>query len=171
MTALNTEPKIIWNTPGHSGYSSGGNVSTALGIAEDGTTTFTSGKINSGSSFFIGYVGLTDAATAIGKGATALKYNGVAYSPTATQNGQYTFWTVEHAYRTSSESGATLSTVNTIADNIAFLDADAIYSTSTGISHAENTSNGTYISGSAGLFDNGFFNVARGLEGSPIIHQ
>ena len=136
---LSTEPSISWPTAGHSGYASGGNVSAALKIANDGTSvTFTNGKPagNTGSSFFLGYLGVTDAAGAIGAGATALSYNGVPYSATAVQNGSYSFWTYEHAYHLSSLSGTQRTVVNAIADNLFYSDADAIYYTSTGLTHA-----------------------------------
>lgn len=80
--ALNTEPNITWNSAGHSGYASGGNVATALDDAE-GTTSLTfSGKSteNTKASYLIGYLGVTDAATAVGGGGKALTYAGVPFS-------------------------------------------------------------------------------------------
>jgi len=175
-TPLNTEPLINWSNAGHSGYASGGNVAAALEIANNGSTvTFSSGKPtkNTGASYFLGYLGVTDAtkATTGNNHATVLTYNGVAYSPGAVQNGSYTFWTYEHAYRLSSVSGTTLTTVNAIADNLYFTDADATYSTSTGVGHAEQL-DGTYVTGSAGLFVDGFLNVSRSTtEGGPVKHN
>lgn len=174
-SALNTETLISWPSAGHSGYASGSNVAAVLKIANTGSVTFTSGKAssNTGSSFFIGYLGLTDANGAIGSGATALAYNGVAYSPTAVQNGTYTLWGYEHCYRSTAHTGDSYgNTIDAIADNIYYSDADVIYSTSTGVSHAENVSTGAYISGSAGLFDDAFVNVSRSTtEGGPVTHQ
>jgi len=173
-SALNTEPNISWSPAGHSGYSSGGNVASALEITPAATVTFTSGKASKNSAFsaFIGYTGLTDSASAVGGGATVLSYNGVAYSPAAVQDGSYTFWVYEHAYRVTNASGTILTTVNNIADNIFENDADAIYSATSGVSHAENINTGVYTSGSAGLFDDGFLNVTRSTtEGGPVNHK
>jgi hypothetical protein len=179
VTPLNTAPSIEWNTTAHSGYASGGNVATALSLANTGIT-FTSGKAskNTGNSVFIGYLGLTDATaalTASGSTAKAMSYNGVAYSPANVLNGSYTFWIYEHAYRLSSLSGTAFTTVNTIADNIFFSDADVIYSSTTGVSHAATFNadgSDTYIAGSAGLFDDGGLVVSRSkTEGGPVSHN
>ncbi len=66
---------------GDGGYSSGGDLATAMGQ----TSPY----------IYVTYVGLSDASTAIGLGATELTYNGVTYSHTAAENGPYTFWTFE----------------------------------------------------------------------------
>ena len=189
ITALNTEGQISWGAVGHSGYSSGSNVSAALKIANSGSVTFLAGanggkaKNNSGGSYFIGYLGLTDAASAIGAGATALQYNGVtgqiafnSATPTVNlatniENGSYSFWAYEHSYRLSSLSGNALTVVNNIADNLYFNDADVIYSTSTGASHGDPNFDGNYTNpGFAGLF---LFDMvsSRGFEGSAISHN
>jgi hypothetical protein len=146
VTALNTEANIEWGSAGHSGYSSGGNVATALDVA-GGSLTFANGQApeNSGSSYVLGYVGITDAATAVAGGARALSYDGVPFSVAAVQNGQYTFWTYEHSYHLSSLAGTKLTVANTIADNIYLSDADV-------------ASNGTHSTTSgataAGILDN-----------------
>lgn len=172
-SALNTEPLISWPSAGHSGYASGGNVAAVLKLANTGSVTFSSGKApsNSGKSFFIGYLGLTDANGAIGAGATALSYNGVPYSAQNVENGSYTLWGYEHCYRLTSHNGDVFgNTIDAIADNIFFNDADVIYN-SNGAFHAEN-SDGSYQSGSAGLFQDGFINVSRSTtEGGVVTHQ
>jgi hypothetical protein len=66
---------------GDAGYSSGGDLATAMGQ----TSPFN----------YVCYLGLSDTVTAEGLGAAELSYNGVPYSHAATENGQYTVWTVE----------------------------------------------------------------------------
>jgi hypothetical protein len=88
---------------GDGGYSSGGDLSN--GIA----------NTSSGNTFFVTYLGLGDATTAIGNGAHALTFNGVPYSQDAVQEGQYTFWGYEHLYYRDS----TVTAVRTVADKLA----------------------------------------------------
>jgi hypothetical protein len=64
------------------GFSSGGNVAGQLNAA----TCLAA----------IGYLGINDALTLTGQPANWLKWNGVAYSKTAVQNGSYSFWGYEH---------------------------------------------------------------------------
>jgi hypothetical protein len=83
------------NNVGDAGYSSGGNVATALkGIQASGALD------DSGNKFiFVGYVGKSDKNTAIAGGATVLNYNGVPYTSDAVvEVGQYSFWAYEHLY-------------------------------------------------------------------------
>jgi len=127
VTPLNTELNIQWNTLGHSGYASGSNVSSALSSPENATPLAAfSGESdeNSGASYLIGYVGATDAATAINGGGKALTYNGVPFSVAAVQNGQYTFWTYEHCYRLSAAGTAVAGLADGIADEVYNNDAD-----------------------------------------------
>jgi hypothetical protein len=81
-------------------------------------------------------------------------------------NGTYTFWIYEHCYRLSSNNGTTTGNlIDTIADLIYNNDADVIFSSGT-VTHAQQ-SDGSYISGSAGLFD--ALNVSRSTtEGLPV---
>ncbi len=68
--------------------------------------------------YFVSYLGLSDAATAIAGGAQPINWNGVAYSATAVQQGQYTFWGYEHLdYR--SNYGSVDSNGKQVADQIA----------------------------------------------------
>jgi hypothetical protein len=127
VTPLNTELGIYWNITGHSGYATGGNVASALGTP-GGAITFSSGQApeNSGSAYFIGYLGAADAQTAINttnKGHT-LTYAGVPFTVGGVQNGQYSFWTYEHCYHLSDLTGSTLTLVNSFADQIYNLDAN-----------------------------------------------
>ena len=101
---------------GQGGYSSGGNLATAL----QGLTNATVG-------YNISYASTGDAATAITGGAKELSYNGVtleAAAPyTSVIEGKYTFWGYEHLmYKTTLD--ATKKTVaNTLATQILNVDA------------------------------------------------
>jgi hypothetical protein len=88
---------------GNGGYNSGSELTG--GIANS----------TNGSNAFVTYLGLSDAATAVGNGAHELTYNGTPYSQTAVQEGQYTFWGYQHLYyRDSTPAG-----IKTIADKLA----------------------------------------------------
>ncbi|MDB6078857.1 MAG: hypothetical protein JWO82_2604 [Akkermansiaceae bacterium] len=89
---------------GNNGYSSGGTLAGAL-----------AGKSNVATNAFIGYTGIADAVgTAIPGGARALTWNGVAYSPTAVQEGQYSFWGYEHLFYKSTLAGTALNFANAL---------------------------------------------------------
>jgi hypothetical protein len=66
------------------GYASGGSVATILG-----GTGFSA----------IGYIGISDAATAITNGAVELTFNGVPFSVENVKNGSYTYWSKYQALR------------------------------------------------------------------------
>jgi hypothetical protein len=175
VTALNTEPGIVWNTTGHSGYASGGNVASALEATENSAAlpAFTGqSSENTGGSYLIGYVGATDANSAIKAGGHALSYNGVpllSYNGTtsenlaAVQNGQYTFWTYEHVYRLASISSTTLGNIaDGIADNVYLTDADVA---------SDGTHQGTSGSIAGGILDNASSPVLvfrNAVEGGPL---
>jgi hypothetical protein len=134
--ALNTEPTISWNALGNSGYATGADVRTALNstVSLTGTSSMANGTAgNTGSNYFIGYVGISDANNVVinppgslaaksGAACKALTYNGVAYSPTTVENGSYTDWGYEHIYYLPSNANATL--INAIADQVYLHDAD-----------------------------------------------
>jgi hypothetical protein len=88
---------------GDGGYSGGGDLSNGLANTTSGNTSF------------LTYLGLGDATTAIANGAHALAFNGVPYSQTAVQEGQYTFWGYEHVYYRDSTTAA----IRTVADKLA----------------------------------------------------
>jgi hypothetical protein len=77
--------------PGNGGYSSGGNLATALGSA-------TTESSFANPTYFVSYLGYSDSVTAEGTStpATELTYDGVAFSPAAIENGSYTYWGYEH---------------------------------------------------------------------------
>jgi len=102
---------------GQGGYSSGGNVATALN-APGSQNVVNSGIGVSAGCWLIGYLGINDAANVNG-GNNNLTYNGVAYSANGVAEGTYTFWTYEHLmYRTSLADGGGLFP-KTIADQLA----------------------------------------------------
>jgi hypothetical protein len=87
---------------GNGGYSSGSNIATIMGMSSgainlfeaDGVTAIDSGIPVT----ILAWLGLSDASTAIGTGATGLSYEGVAYSADAVYEGQYTLWGYLHLY-------------------------------------------------------------------------
>jgi hypothetical protein len=100
---------------GHSGYAKGSDLAAALN---------TPGSFGTTGGWFIGPLALTDAQT-VSLGAT-LNYNGVAYSPQAVEEGQYTFWSYTHLFYRSGYTG----NPKTIADQIGnrILNFDAVQS-------------------------------------------
>ena len=97
---------------GHSGYSTGSALAAALN---------TPGSLSGTGGWVIGYLALTDAET-VTLGAP-LTYNGVAYSPEAVEEGQYTFWSYTHWEYRSSYSGTPQTVANLIATRIHSYDA------------------------------------------------
>jgi hypothetical protein len=71
---------------GNGGYPSGGLVALVLA------------NHTAAGQFMVSYVGVADAATAVTNGAKELTYNGVTFSASAVQEGDYTFWGYEHLY-------------------------------------------------------------------------
>ena len=113
-----TTNAAISATLGRGGESSGGTLATLMG----NTTSNTTG-------FFVTYMGTSDAATAVAAGAHRLTWNGVPYSLSAVQNGQYTFWSYEHlAYRSD-----VAADIKAVADAIAnqLINVDATIKLST----------------------------------------
>lgn len=90
INAVNIVPASTVNgTPlvaGNGGYASGGNLATAMKAANAITPA----------AYFVTYLGFSDAASALSGGAKELTYNGVPFSVTAIEEGQYTFWGYEH---------------------------------------------------------------------------
>jgi hypothetical protein len=87
---------------GNGGYSSGSNIATILGMESSTVDTFEANGTTAIDTdipvTILGYLGLSDASTAITNGATGLTYDGVAYSPTAVYEGSYTLWGYLHLY-------------------------------------------------------------------------
>ncbi|MBV9462629.1 MAG: hypothetical protein JO317_00230, partial [Verrucomicrobiae bacterium] len=99
---------------GHSGYASGGTLASAMN---------TPGSLAATGGWFIAYLGVNDAA-GVTNGAT-MTYNGVAYSPTAVEEGQYSFWSYEHLMYRSSYSGTGKTAADQLAKQIHDVDATA----------------------------------------------
>ena len=97
---------------GHSGYSSGGTVASALLT-----------PIAAGQGWLVSYPGINDAATAVAGGAATLNYNGYAYTATAVQEGQYTFWGYEHLMHRSNLTGTALTIAQQLKTRIHDTDA------------------------------------------------
>jgi hypothetical protein len=184
--SLNTVPQVNWNTLGHGGYVSGGDVANVLGsinpltVNETGVTSPVTSvyisaadapsELTAGTSkvYFIGYIGIADAggvSTTI-VGGTALTYNGVPYSANGVVSGAYSDWGFEHAYVLSGTPAATGGTsptpqytfVNNVADDVA-----ATYAPSDSSGNV-NPSSGA----GAGIIYNPLAGVTRTQEGSEI---
>jgi hypothetical protein len=170
---LNTETGVYWNTSGHSGYIGGGDLKNALTATNPATasTLDTNGFLDedTGSCFFIGYLGTADAV--VGGNAFALSYQGVPYSVGAVQNGQYALWGYEHFYYlssgTGSISGTTLTVAQAIATKISTTDADVNNNNGSGGYSEHGTQNSGAIQ-QAGIFNNSSVLVTRGTEGGVI---
>jgi len=128
------ESTLAWGSSGHSGYNGGGDVAAIIGTPNPVTySSFSSVPVSaqpsgvSGSSqiYFVGYLGTSDAATAVTDGGRALSYNGVAYSAAAVEDGQYGFWGYEHMYYLTSATGSQVAIGSSQAAADAL--ADTIY--------------------------------------------
>jgi hypothetical protein len=89
------------------GYSSGGTLAGTLGastVAPDSDLANTSAGNNGFS--IIAYASTGDAATAVGKGAVELAYNGVPFSAAAVKEGTYTFWGNEYIFEANNVAAA-----------------------------------------------------------------
>lgn len=127
---------------GHSGYSSGGTLATALNTPVDANA-----KDSFGSKFaLIAYFGINDAAGVNG-GNNNLKFNGVAYSEAAVREGLYPLWEYEHLMYRPTLSG----NVKTVADQLA-----------TQIKTTDAAQSGIVLS---------TMNVSKSVEGGVIIHN
>jgi hypothetical protein len=89
---------------GNGGYSSGSGVSGMLAATITGARSV------------VGYLGLSDGATAATGGASYIKFNGVDYSTTAVYNGQYTLWGYLHQSTMLDPVNGTGTTVNFYKD-------------------------------------------------------
>jgi len=101
---------------GQSGYSSGSLVAACF-------TATNAATYNGNPTIFVSYLSTGDASTALGGNAQELSYNGIYYSPTAVQNGQYTFWSYEHLYYKSGLNANLKAVANQLASQIATVDA------------------------------------------------
>ena len=95
------------------GYSSGGTVATQMGYDLSQSSAVDIANGNGAQPYsVVGYLGIADAINAEAVGATPLTYNGVAYSVTAVQQGQYNFWGNEYTYHKNTVSSQALTVFN-----------------------------------------------------------
>lgn len=156
---------------GTSGYSGGGNVKDALNLTGSSTANVydtTAGTVGDPNAliatgaYFIGYLGTSDAAklatvnfntstgvfTANGVAGTdmqVLSYNGVPFSFTAVQEGQYSMWNYEFLMHRSSLTGDGLTVSNTLRDNIKNTAAAQVGQVSLSSMHVSRTIEGGVI--------------------------
>lgn len=93
-----------YSNAGHSGYSSGSSLASALNTA----TTVP----------YVAYLGLTDAAN-VNSGSNGLEFNSHAYSAANVESGSYTFWGYEHLLFLSTLSGTALSVAQQLETYVA----------------------------------------------------
>ena len=123
ITAMNAWPVNTVNGTtydvGHSGYSSGGTLASAVGT-----------PVSAGLGFVVAYLSTGDGATAtnMNTGATFMNWNGFPYSLSSVQNGQYTFWVYEHLMYRSSLSGNQKVVADKLAKQIHDVDAAVLLS-------------------------------------------
>lgn len=84
-------------------FSGGGGTGAAATPVIDASGTITGATITSGGS------GYTSAPTIAFRGGATLTWNGVAYSPDAVRNGQYTFWSYQLLYHRSGYASAAIA--------------------------------------------------------------
>jgi len=104
---------------GDSGYNGGGDLAAAMKATGSATATNVNG-------FYVTYLGLPDAYTAENGGAVDMTYNGTTYSPTAVEEGQYTFWGYEHLMYRNNYSGNQKTVTDLLAAKILNVDAAVI---------------------------------------------
>lgn len=102
----------ITYTTGNGGQSSGGNLVNYM--------TATTSGING---YYVSYMGVSDATTAINGGAKELSWNGVYYSLDRVKNGSYPFWGYQFLAYRSSLAGTQKTVADTLANQIITVDA------------------------------------------------
>jgi hypothetical protein len=175
-SALNTVPGINWNTAGHSGYTGGGNVRTALQSQNPavvgggaGQVADTGGQLAGATQvFFCGYLGTGDSTT--GGNSIALNYNGVPFSVGAVQDGTYSLWGYEHFFYIN--DGVSTNSLSAAQKQIADAIADDVFSNEADV-NAGNGSAGSIHGNVAGALQAGIFfdtnvKVQRSIEGGTI---
>jgi len=86
---------------GNGGYTSGSFIATAMGCTTSGVELYEEdgvSLIDTMDVTLLAWLGLSDTSVAVGTGATALPYEGVAYTADAVYNGSYTLWGYLHLY-------------------------------------------------------------------------
>ncbi len=116
---------------GDYGYSGGGDVATQMGYDLGQATSID--LVNAGAGHFsvIAYLGTSDAAKAIGNGATELTYNGFSFSAQNVENGQYAYWGNEYIYKktgASSQAGTVYTKLSGASGIKAYADDSVLFS-------------------------------------------
>jgi hypothetical protein len=121
------------------GFSSGGPLSIVMQAT---------GSLRVIGGYLVTYLALNDAASAVAGGAALLTYNGFAYSATAVEIGQYSFWSYEHFLKGPTFDGVPDSDPHVVAAN-ALAAQIATDAATSGISlssmHASRASEGTPV--------------------------
>lgn len=123
ITSITPYPTVNVNgfsttADGNSGESSGGTLAGYMGNNFDPAAADPFGFGQFTSAFLVGYLGVSDAATAVTAGGVALRWNGVDFSAAAVKEGSYTFWGIEHIMWQSSLAGAKLTFANNLKSAI-----------------------------------------------------
>jgi hypothetical protein len=106
--------------PGNSGESSGG---TLRGFMNKtiASSTYSADFPGTTAAYYVAYMGTSDAANVLGAAtlpAVSLKWNGVDFSTTAVQEGQYTFWGYQHLMYRSGTTGTKLTFATNLKNQI-----------------------------------------------------
>jgi len=106
--------------PGNSGESSG---STLRGFTNKtlAASVYDPDGVGNTAGYYVTYMGTSDASTVLAasvKPAVPLRYNGVDFSTTAVQEGQYTFWGYQHLMYRAGLSGAKLTFATSLRTTI-----------------------------------------------------
>ena len=102
---------------GNSGYASGSSLVT--------TMKATTAGING---YYVSYMGVSDADSAVSGGAVELTWNGVQYSLDNVKQGKYTFWGYQHLMYSSTLSGTKKTVADAIATQIKTVDSPILLS-------------------------------------------
>ena len=86
---------VTFYNPTTNGRSSGGTLAGDMNSTGSNTNLNSTGAPRGG--WLVTYLGINDS-NSVNAGANDMTYNGFAYSPTAVEHGQYTFWAYEHLY-------------------------------------------------------------------------
>ena len=142
---VNTIPSLTWNSKGHSGYNTGGDIDTILETPNPVSTTgwtvsdapANGGTFTLGTStiYIITCVGASDShkiqlvTPSGGTAGIGLNYCGSAYNEANVDYGVYPLWTTEYLYYLTSATGTqvAIGSAQAAADAL----ADAIYNTPT----------------------------------------
>ena len=102
---------------GNSGYTSGSSLVTTM----QATTSAIGG-------YYVSYMGVSDADSAIAGGAVELNWNGVQYSLSNVKEGKYTFWGYQHLMYQSTLAGTKKTVADAIANQIKNVDSPILLS-------------------------------------------